>query len=519
MWRVGGLLVVLCVLLAGCAKEQPRPTPTLIPVTPSVTPKPAVRPPPTRVPTSVPATRVPVFGPPLTAAPQVFWEPAELPVFTGEEHESPWDFATNDEPIWRLYEVGQKGGPRLIYETPRWPGELAWTPGEASIRMKVGSKAASSSPGDYGLQGIVEVTRDGTETVIAPLVQARAYDVGPASPDGRRPFVQFRPNEDGPIYVERASGEVVRLSGLGDNTSFVDWTPDGEALVLRVRQDVDDQAFRFEVESGLYIVPLRDGVATLMAKAVSAWGEWSPDGTKLPLLADGQVLIFDRGTGSAVHITSDSGGRFTWSLDGTLLASQADLLNPTTGERLGRLITPGNEVSTRISGDGRYFLASEDPRVGVAPDELCPRTSPSTLRNRTHVYDTQSGATEVVLDCDSGFFLVGEELTTDDGTHRFILERPGCWGCDGGSNNLHLLTLETGEVSTLTESGGWHDAVPSPDGRRVFLTGVAPRVVGSDGSVLEEVQIPPGTAVQKVLWAADGMTYYYLLGPASKTVL
>jgi hypothetical protein len=118
-------------------------------------------------------------------------------------------------------------------------------------------------------------------------------------------------------------------------------------------------------------------VAVLIAKAVTGWGEWSPDGMKLPVLANREILIFDRNTGRAVHLTADSGGaRIKWSLEGTLLAAQADLLSATSGERLVRLITPGNEVSTRISRDGRYFLASEDPRVGVAPDELCPADFP-----------------------------------------------------------------------------------------------------------------------------------------------
>ncbi len=470
-----------------------------------------------------------MLGAPLPLAPEARWEPTELPLFSGEEHASPYDRRTTDEPVWRLYEVGPKGGPRLIYETSRQPYTPRLADNGTSIRMGMTTRAVMPKDDDeVWLRGLITVRREGTEAVLSPLApEDRSYEVSPVeAAAGITPFVQVANwNSNGPIILTRESGEVVKLTGLGENTGFVGWTPDGQALVVWVTQDSDGSNSSLLVaDRGLYLVPLQDGTVQRMATGVKGWGPWSPDGQKLPILSGGQLHWFDRGTNGTRQLTS--GATYTqgfagieWSRDGAYLAIQGNLIDAANGQGVVRLVSPGNEFSSTLTADGRYFMVSEHPGIGdpTSSPELCPFSG--GLHNRTRIYEVESGRSSVLLDCDRGYFHVGAELAPEDGTHRLLLRTFSCAQCDGARISISLLTLETADVVRLTPIGESNGYVVSPDRSRFALTGAKPKIVTADGTVLEEIQIPQGTSVYNVIWAADGVSYYYILGPKQLDLL
>jgi dipeptidyl aminopeptidase/acylaminoacyl peptidase len=408
-----------------------------------------------------------------------------------------------------------------MYETARQPYGLDLSPDGSSIIMGVTTRAQVPNDREEWLRGLIAIRADGAESVLAPLGPKDVYYARSPmeSRSGTGAFVQVTNHwQPGPIHLSRESGEVVKMTGLGENTAFIDWTPDGGSLLVHVTQDNDgSQSSRAAADNGLFLVPVADGPVQLVATAVKSWGPWSPDGEELPVTVGDTLHLFDRPSGK-LHAkalgTALLAGSVRWSRDGAYLLLGSSLVDAASG-RVTADLGVQYVASAAVSADGRYFLASEEVQLTQPPK---PCLLQGGLRNRTHMYDTLTGQSSILLDCDRGYFFVGPELQSGDGMHRILLRTLSCTQCDGALTSISLLTLETAEILPLSPPGAWNGYVVAPDRSQVALTGEAPRIISSGGALLEEIDLPTGTAVYDFEFAPGG-GYFYLLGPKQLDLL
>jgi dipeptidyl aminopeptidase/acylaminoacyl peptidase len=434
-----------------------------------------------------------------------------------------------------VYVVEGDAEPRLLHETGRRLSGLAWRPDGESLLVAARSKKIDPPPearGPYyiqALRGLLELdAQDGT--VQAEWMQEVTHDLFP-SPADDRAVLQA---SDGKLYLLEPSGPSLKLEGLGDRLAFAGWSPKGDSMLVFSYETVTHP---HPVDGRLYVVPLTDGEALGVEPPLDDFqresASWAPDGSRFAFVAGaqfndfegwrarGDLYVYEVATGVTSRLTSErgyGGTRPVWSRDGALLTIDGDLIDVAGGLVASPAQPPMQPMGAAISPDGRYFVVAEDPYAG---DPLpCPQ---DRLRNRTHVYDAQTGGTRIALDCDDGYHVV---RTWDfawsraerwlAGGRELVVHTTPIYCCHTSPTSLSILNVETGELRTLIERDeGNLDAEVSPDGARVLVRGGGPRVFAADGSLLRAFEVPEGYEVYDVAWSPDGTKFAYLVVPLS----
>lgn len=199
------------------------------------------------------------------------------------------------------------------------------------------------------------VTIRAGETVVLVLEVTCAF-----VPEERFVYNSFRANEvTSEILSARLDGSDVRhLTGLGNNQTYADWSPDGTRILYQGD---------FSGAPSLWVMN-HDGTERTTLRQ-GRRPSWSPNGRRIAYELDSDIFVADIGprkTTNAVNLTGDGGatndGAPTWSPDGTRIAFSRDgevhVMNAD-----GSGVTPlGSGTFPVWSPDGRsiYFV---DPAV------------------------------------------------------------------------------------------------------------------------------------------------------------
>jgi dipeptidyl aminopeptidase/acylaminoacyl peptidase len=296
-------------------------------------------------------------------------------------------------------------------------------------------------------------------------------------------------------------------------------SPDGRQVVY-TRRWVNRMEDKWE--SALWVMDADGSRNRFLVKGASA--VWSPDGTRIAYLADGEPKgqqVFVRwmdaeGASSQITRVSDGPQDVKWSPDGKSLG-------------FVMLVPKAND------------WAIDMPK----PPKDAKWTGTPRLVDRLHFRQDRRGFTETgythifVVSADGG---TPRQVTSGDWNvgSRFdgLLQRVGWdWTPDGRTivvdgmddpkadlnyreSNIYAVDVATGAVRRLTtERGIWEGPVVSPDGKRVAFSGYpATRqtyhasnlyVIGLDGSGMRKISGTLDRDPQGVRWARDGSGVYF----------
>lgn len=453
----------------------------------------------------------------------VRWQPAQAPLFHGPEASQPFEEEYGDITSY-IYRAEGDGPASLVHETSRWIRWLDWQDDGTALHVSVVTSAEGvSGPEATYLQGILTLSMPSAQTTRTLISGTDPLFPDRTSPSGDR--VAYQPSEH-EVYVIEPDGSARRLEGLGETLEFVSWSPRGDAMLVFVYEPV---AHRIQVDGRLYVVPVEGGVARPVDPPMEGlqgrYAAWSPGGTRIAFLADGEprtyeygargdLFVFDLRSGQARRLLVHDDEYMpdpVWTADGRYLLLAGDLVDASTGDLTRLTANASDAIGGSLSPDGRYYVVTEQPSPGVCPGD--------ELANRTLMRDLVTGDQRVLLDCDDGFYFTFASASTlawtNDG-RSIVLLSSSRWGTHGHVWKVSLLDVETGELKTLAERPveGRLSVFVSPDGERIATTGDAVRVFDGAGTLLATHDVPDGYEVRVAAWSPDGSTLAFAAVPA-----
>lgn len=288
-------------------------------------------------------------------------------------------------------------------------------------------------------------------------------------------------------------------------------SPDGTLVAYTVREtNWDDNSYETEI----WLADVRTGTARQLTNATksSSRPNWSPDGAWLAFVSDRdgkrQVYRISPAAGEAEKLTSapEDVTAFAWAPDsGRIAYTMTDPISETVKER------------DKQYGEMRF----ED-----------------LDRRMAHLYVIET-ATKSTRQLTTGAFVVGSFDWSPDGTRIAFDHRTSSDPADGGSADVSIATVASGEPAALVTTSG-PDANPkwSPDGSRIAFTSalgkpnyfyansvvaVVPVAGGAVISLSEAFDEDPNLVAWNgagIFFAASHRTWSYLyrLDPATKAV-
>jgi dipeptidyl aminopeptidase/acylaminoacyl peptidase len=295
-------------------------------------------------------------------------------------------------------------------------------------------------------------------------------------------------------------------------------SPDGRQVVY-VRRWVDKQQDRWE--TALWIMEADGGRNRFFAKGSGP--VWSPDGTRLAYLAEGEpkgsqifVRWVDR-EGPATQVTREPTppSDVRWSPDGSALGFVRSVSRPSTwaidlpappeGAKwtappryVDRLHYRADRAGYRYPAVSQLFLVAADGGTARA-------ITPADL-NLGARFDGQPRPVQWEFTPDGRTVVTEGYLGDDDLNYR--------------DSDLFAVDVGTGAVRKLTQSPGtWTSPAISPDGRRIAYTGHAKTkqtyrvqdlyVMNIDGSGSAPLSGTFDRAPTRLTWAPDGSGVYF----------
>ena len=281
-------------------------------------------------------------------------------------------------------------------------------------------------------------------------------------------------------------------------------SPDGDRVVY-VRTSMDIMHDRQRTE--LWIVnPDGTGHRRLAAGDLP---RWSPDGTRIAYVADGQIQLRWMDTGETATLTQllESPSGIRWSPDGRHLAFNKLVPYPPPRLVAPPKPPPGADWADPPIMEDRF--KSKQDGVGYLDFGF----------NHIFVVPVEGGTPVQVTSGD--FQHAGPAAWTPDGAHLvFSSNRKPDWEHDYRNSEIYLAPVAGGETRALTSRNGPdHSPAVSPDGQRVAFVGYEDRVrtyqvsrlqvVNLDGSGQRVVTTGLDRSVSNPVWAADGHRIYF----------
>lgn len=300
-------------------------------------------------------------------------------------------------------------------------------------------------------------------------------------------------------------------------------SPDGQRIVY-VRKFCD--VMKDRVWSNLWLVTTDgEGHRQLTSGNVrDSSPRWSPDGSRLLYISDGELYCRDLEGGQTIQLTHGGGTplRPAWSPDGRRIAYAA-----------------------RMSEPSRPFMKLPEPPEGAEW-----AAAPKVIRKLTYRTDSRGyvGEGHVQLFVVSASGGEPKQLTEGPYDNATSFEGGGlCWSPDGKSlvfaanrhadgeldpldTDLYELSLDDGRIKPLTDRRGPdHSPVVSPGGKRIAFVGFDDRrqghqtmhlyVMNRDGSGLRCLSEKLDHSVRAPQWAGDGRSLYFLYDDEGDTVI
>ncbi len=280
-------------------------------------------------------------------------------------------------------------------------------------------------------------------------------------------------------------------------------SPDGSQVVyIRTSMDIMHDRKRAE----LWIVNA-DGTGHRRLGAGSS-PRWSPDGTRIAFIADGQIRLRWMDTGETATLTqlTESPSGLRWSPDGRTVAFNMLVPDPPPALAVPPRAPPGAEWADPPIMENR-FKSTQD---GVGYLDF----------GHTHIFviPVDGGTPRQITTGD--FQHASPAAWTPDGAHLvFSSNRNPDWERDFRNSELYIATVATGEIRALTDRPG-PDISPavSPDGTRIAFVGYEDRVrtyqvrqlriMNLDGSGYRTITTDLNRSVANPVWAADGSGIY-----------
>ncbi len=296
-------------------------------------------------------------------------------------------------------------------------------------------------------------------------------------------------------------------------------SPDGSQIVY-TRRFVNKIEDRWDTE--LWIMRSDGSHNRFFAKGGNA--EWSPDGTRIAYLAEGEpkgTQVFVKwvdvdGPASQITRVTESPGNLQWSPDGRMIGFtmfvpkrsewKVDLPAPPQGAKW----TPAPKVIDRLHYrfDRRGFLESGYTHLFVVPaDGGAPRELTQGDWSVGAVFDGLPGTVGWDWSPDGKTIVIdGLNDSTADRSYR--------------ESNLYAVDVATGATRRLTpERGLWTSPVFSPDGKRIAFVGApwtrkswsvtAVYVMNADGSGAKALSASLDRDPDDLQWAGDGSGVYF----------
>ena len=281
-------------------------------------------------------------------------------------------------------------------------------------------------------------------------------------------------------------------------------SPDGDRVVY-VRTSMDIMHDRQRTE--LWIVNT-DGTGHRRL-AAGDLPRWSPDGTRIAYVADGQIQLRWMDTGETATLTQllDSPSGIRWSPDGRHLAFNKLVPYPPPRLVAPPKPPPGADWADPPIMEDRF--KSKQDGVGYLDFGF----------NHIFVVPVEGGTPVQVTSGD--FQHASPAAWTPDGAHLvFSSNRKPDWEHDYRNSEIYLAPVAGGEIRMLTSRNGPdHSPAVSPDGQRVAFVGYEDRVrtyqvsrlqvVNLDGSGQRVVTSGLDRSVSNPAWAADGHRIYF----------
>jgi dipeptidyl aminopeptidase/acylaminoacyl peptidase len=295
-------------------------------------------------------------------------------------------------------------------------------------------------------------------------------------------------------------------------------SPDGKQVIY-TRRYVNKIEDRWD--SALWIMNADGSRNRMLAKGAGA--VWSPDGTRIAYLAEGEprgAQIFVRwmdaeGATSQVTRTEESPADVRWSPDGKWLGFSMFVPTP----RVWRIDLPDAPKGARWTAAPRYVasLHFKQDRRGL--------TDPGN--RHLFVVPADGGAARQVT---NGNWSVGSRFDALDGAvgwswmpdgRSIVFDGLADTSSDMNYRNSYLYSVEIGTGAVrrlLMQNGAWASPVVSPDGRRIAYSGYTRvndsyhaselYVMNADGSGAQKLTGDLDRDVGDITWAPDGGLYF-----------
>lgn len=442
---------------------------------------------------------------------EVAWLPAD-PTATLDtpESEAPLaDVVPDVEAVWRLYVVeGESTEPRQIQASGRWLHAPVWQEDDKAVTVEYFTRV-EGPPGYVFGYTQVDVATGAAEWDFRVGLQPDFN----LSPDGARFAVRdmsssFGLFPRGVMYVMQPGGETLRLDGFTVE-NFRGWSPDGRFFLAsgyaaEITSPAEQSRDYYLLEPGL-------DEAVLIGHASRGSSlplDWSPDGSTIAYSEGTDLVLFDVATRQrrvvSLGLTITASPR--WSLDGRYVAAGDGLIDVKTGSVLV-LPQAAFVLDSEASPGGAYLTALLDPFA----------TCEEVQDNQTTLVDVSTGENRVLFDCD-GFGV--DDRVDWIAPDRFLLLTVPCYACETSAAIVTLVTLPGKDATELTdglENGGVYAI--SPDRSRILVGGETLRLYDSNGTLLRVIESPKGYKITGLSWSNDGLSFAYIVGPATVNLL
>jgi Tol biopolymer transport system component len=342
--------------------------------------------------------------------------------------------------------------------------------------------------------------------------------MSPAPFDGRLMLMTF-PSQ---LYVTEPGVSSFRLEGIAVwLASF--WSPDG-GYFIAIGEEGDA---RSGPSGHAYVYLLTPGENTaIKLDTKTATGGYalprpSPDGALVMYSEGDRLAIVDVKARTIRRLPLSLGGLAStsipiWSDDGRYISYGEAVIDVQNGTFVRAPSSGGGEVSSRVSPDGTWLVASSPSYIDEGEQPDCPLIEPTFAANRTRIISLRDNSERSVLVCEDMAFSPWQWL---DDSH-VLMTGSSCRTCREKRLEWLLLDVRNGSAQTLAvDSRGGFAFDTQEDGSVIVGGNITSEPFGAlhiyeaIGRPIRHIDSPDGAPVRTVAWSPDGDAFVFVTGP------